>query len=69
MTRNAAGAAVVAVASGFAQRTQEAEALLFETHCQPCEFFRASDNRCAKCGCYLALKTRLEAWHCPAGKW
>ena len=69
MARNAAGAAVDAVASGFERRSQEEANALLVAHCQPCEFYRASDNRCAQCGCYLALKTRLEAWHCPVGKW
>ncbi|MDY0186240.1 MAG: hypothetical protein RBR43_10245 [Desulfuromonadaceae bacterium] len=34
-----------------------------------CQWYRAEDDRCSKCGCFTAFKTRLEAWHCPEGKW
>jgi hypothetical protein len=27
------------------------------------------DNRCSKCGCYLALKARGRAFRCPLDKW
>jgi uncharacterized paraquat-inducible protein A len=37
--------------------------------CRACEFFRASDERCSRCGCYLAVKTYLKAERCPVGKW
>lgn len=39
--------------------------------CKGCEFYRASDDRCAhpKCGCYLRFKTALVAEKCPAAKW
>lgn len=37
--------------------------------CEACEWHRKSDNRCAKCGCFLKYKARLEAWHCPIGEW
>jgi len=35
--------------------------------CTACEFY--SENRCTKCGCYLAVKTHLKAANCPVGKW
>lgn len=35
--------------------------------CDRCD--HRSGNRCAKCGCYLALKARGQAFQCPAGKW
>lgn len=39
------------------------------TICQSCEWFRHIDNRCGKCGCYLAFKPYLKAEKCPVGKW
>ena len=26
-------------------------------------------RRCLACGCFIAVKARATAWHCPAGKW
>ena len=26
-------------------------------------------NRCKKCGCFVALKTKLKTEKCPEGKW
>lgn len=40
--------------------------------CRACEFFRASDERCSKCGCNMmgvAGKWQWETEHCPIGKW
>lgn len=43
--------------------------------CAGCEFFRASDTRCAhpNCGCHLdgqlLAKWKLLAEYCPLGKW
>lgn len=37
--------------------------------CQTCEYFRKSDQRCSKCGCFMAVKTYLKAEHCPVSKW
>jgi hypothetical protein len=33
--------------------------------CGRCEFFRKADQRCSKCGCYMAVKTYLKASRCP----
>ncbi len=35
--------------------------------CGECEFY--TNGRCAKCGCYINFKTRLETEHCPIKKW
>jgi len=35
--------------------------------CQPCEFF--VNKRCMRCGCYMNIKAKFAAMHCPAGKW
>jgi len=38
--------------------------LMVCTHCA-----ERTDNTCAICGCYLALKARGRAFKCPLGKW
>ena len=35
--------------------------------CLLCEF--KQNNRCSKCGCNLAAKSKLKAMKCPIGKW
>jgi hypothetical protein len=37
--------------------------------CHSCEFFRAQDERCSKCGCFLKYKTAWRSQKCPIGKW
>ena len=37
--------------------------------CRTCEFFKPKSERCAKCGCFMQLKTKLEHAKCPVGKW
>lgn len=37
--------------------------------CNICNYFRHSDQRCSKCGCYMAVKTYFKATKCPVGKW
>jgi hypothetical protein len=34
-----------------------------------CQWYRHKDDRCAKCGCFVSFKSRLEAWHCPEKLW
>lgn len=37
--------------------------------CNGCpEFFKAS-GQCKKCGCFMSVKTKLDAAKCPIGKW
>lgn len=36
--------------------------------CQTCPELTTL-NRCQKCGCFMAIKTRLRGAHCPLGKW
>lgn len=51
--------------------TDDATAAARMELCRGCEFFRASDERCAhrKCGCYLngqlLAKTKLKGQRCP----
>lgn len=37
--------------------------------CQGCEFFNGAQDRCLKCGCFLAVKVYLKASSCPINKW
>ena len=37
--------------------------------CNGCEFFNSIQQRCNKCGCFMAVKTYLKAEKCPIGKW
>jgi hypothetical protein len=37
--------------------------------CRRCENFIHGQSRCALCGCFAALKSRMRSQHCPVGKW
>jgi hypothetical protein len=37
--------------------------------CLSCEHLIRATKQCIKCGCFMKLKTRLEAASCPVGKW
>lgn len=37
--------------------------------CNACEFLTKTTNQCKKCGCFMHLKTKLQAASCPIGKW
>jgi len=37
--------------------------------CVSCEKYLKATKRCAKCGCFLAIKTKLPMFHCPLDKW
>jgi protein-arginine kinase activator protein McsA len=37
--------------------------------CKECPFYFKATTQCKKCGCAMALKTKLEAAACPIGKW
>lgn len=37
--------------------------------CQSCENFFNLTKQCKKCGCFMNVKTTLEAAKCPIGKW
>jgi hypothetical protein len=36
--------------------------------CNNCEY-KNSLSICTKCGCVLAVKARIPAFHCPLNKW
>ena len=37
--------------------------------CAACPEFMKSTKQCKKCGCFMALKTKLKDAECPIGKW
>lgn len=37
--------------------------------CSACPAYRASDDRCAECGCFLSLKAGWKASKCPRNLW
>lgn len=37
--------------------------------CVACEYLIPEQSRCIKCGCYMNMKTRLQASKCPINKW
>ncbi len=69
MARSAAGAAARAVASGFARVDAATTAARLAVCEAPCEFYRASDARCAACGCYVKVKSVALMEECPKGYW
>ena len=60
---------VQSVAAGNALRLNENEANQRLNICRGCEFFNHAQERCGKCGCFMAVKTYLKAEKCPVGKW
>jgi uncharacterized paraquat-inducible protein A len=60
---------VQSVASGQPLKSDETEANHRRTICNSCEFFNKSQERCTKCGCFMAVKVYLKAANCPIGKW
>jgi hypothetical protein len=38
-------------------------------HCKTCPDFRVATGQCKHCGCFMPLKTRLQASTCPQGYW
>lgn len=37
--------------------------------CQFCPELIKLSKQCKKCGCFMAIKTKLEKAECPIGKW
>lgn len=60
---------IKSVASGQPLKADNDEALKRRNICEKCEFFNKAQQRCTKCGCYMAVKVYLKASHCPIGKW
>lgn len=60
---------VQSVAAGNSLRLSDQEATNRLNVCKTCEFFNSVQQRCMKCGCFMAVKTYLKAEKCPVGKW
>ena len=58
---------VKSVVAGEGAMTAEDQASARLKICQSCEFY--VNERCTKCGCFMAVKTHLKAANCPVGKW
>jgi hypothetical protein len=37
--------------------------------CEGCDAYNKAQQRCTKCGCFVAVKAYLRAATCPLGKW
>jgi hypothetical protein len=60
---------VQSVAAGNPLNADQAEGNRRKSICSSCEFFNKEQDRCTKCGCYMAVKAYLKASNCPIGKW
>jgi uncharacterized paraquat-inducible protein A len=60
---------VQSVAAGNPLRLNDDAATQRLNICKGCEFFNSAEQRCTKCGCFMAVKTYLKAERCPVGKW
>lgn len=67
MAKNAIKALGAFVANPTTVTKEEYEARL--TVCSSCDKYDDVGNRCGVCGCYLALKAKGAAFHCPLKKW
>lgn len=73
IAKSAAGALGAVLKHGIEQVSDEEQARRLGI-CGECPHLiqgrsKKEEGRCGKCGCHLNWKTRLEAWHCPVGKW
>ncbi len=66
MAGNFARALAAHVADGMGKATAATLQARLET-CMLCDLRR--DDRCAKCGCYIAVKAQWASSECPLGKW
>lgn len=37
--------------------------------CNSCPYLIQLTKQCKKCGCFMAVKTKIEASTCPVGNW
>jgi len=57
----------VSIGEGF--KVDDDQAKNRKNICEGCEFFNKAQERCTKCGCFMAVKVYLKASNCPIGKW
>lgn len=68
MAANFGGAVLRDLKAGRPRRSAEqVEAIL--TICRGCDHWRADDQRCGKCGCWIRKKASWTQEHCKLGKW
>lgn len=60
---------VQSVSNGNSINADDSEIAKRKSICNSCEFFNSTQDRCTKCGCYMAVKTYLKASSCPINKW
>ena len=60
---------VKSVIQGNPLNVDNGEAARRKTICESCNFFNKEQERCTKCGCYMAVKVYLKASKCPVNKW
>jgi hypothetical protein len=60
---------VKSVAAGNPVNADENEVNRRRGICNGCSYFDKGQERCTKCGCYMAVKVYLKASSCPVGKW
>jgi len=66
VTKSVAKVAVAAANHKVIKASKETEQQRINI-CTTCELFE--NNRCKKCGCYLAAKRKIATESCPIGKW
>lgn len=59
----------VSMSRGHPLMTSPATASARLEICEACEFFKAEEGRCLKCGCYMRAKVHLESAACPMSYW
>jgi len=68
MAANFAGAVARDLKAGRPRRSAEQVDDIL-TICRGCEHWRADDQRCGKCGCWIRKKAWWAQEHCKVGKW
>lgn len=68
MIKGALEAGVILAKYGKESRSED-EIKTVSSICNSCDKYNQSQNRCSLCGCFLSIKTKYKAWHCPIGKW
>ncbi len=68
MAKNLAVSTAKHVANGMQNITPEKQKERLDI-CSTCPFLVEDGSRCAKCGCFLEVKTKWASSSCPIGKW
>lgn len=60
---------VKTVAAGNSANVSTEEAEKRKNICNSCPAYNQAQQRCTKCGCFMAVKAYLRAASCPLNKW